>query len=288
MMVKKLVKLGLATAILGTGAVAVTPSFSVIPWIASVNYSKTTKKDALTYGVYGSILYSPIKVELQGEKFIQKYRTTSTKYSETDGTIKLHYYLGNNWDISAGYRGVDRDNPALTGSAPVKYVYVTQVGVLYYVYGQYNAGLDYYFSNYKDFKVSQYSPKIGYTFLQNDPTYGTIYGEARVDVIHISKDNITYKKDYADVTLSLEGWYNPYYAKVYATLGKNTYRVDNGGFVVYTTGDEYQYTYGLDIGYTITKNVSAKIGYSRSQFKELGALEKSYANVYSLAFTASF
>lgn len=291
-MIKKLAKMAiLASGVMVSSVVAKTPYYTLIPWVASITYPKApNKKSAITYGLYGSIYYSPIKVELQGEKFIQKYRTTSTKYSETDGTIKLHYYLGYNWDFSAGYRGVSREHPALTGTTPVKYIYITQLGVLYYVYGQYNVGLDYYFSNYKDFKVYQFSPKVGYTFLRNDPTYGTIYGELRADFIHINKDDekISKAQDYADVTLSLEGWYSAYYAKLYATLGKNTYRVDNGGFIAYTTGDEYRYTYGIDLGYTLTKNVSAKIGYSRSQFREIDATSNAYSNVYSLSISASF
>jgi|GEM_PF-4315228 len=314
--------------------------FSVTPWLAHSTYAKTAKKGAWSGGIYSSVYYYPVKVELAFDKFTQKYKDPSVeKYKERGGFVKLHYYLGNNWDLFAGYKGIwrseiqsiiystvsvyrDRNNgktptrpnaPGNPGGGQpgnpggpggkknpppqsidttkvkitslAKYIYNTHLGVLYY--NQFfNTGLTLYYTNYKDFKVYQATPKVGGYLVKGDKDFGTIYGELEVDTLRVSDKKYAYRKNYTSVKASVAGYLNKLSTKVYGRTGKIAYLVEDGG-VVYSTPAEYKYNYGIEIGYQIIPQIGVKIGASRACFQEIKGAD-SYSNTIYGTITASF
>jgi hypothetical protein len=295
-------------------------SFSVTPWGAHTIYAKSGKKSAWSGGLFATIYSYPFKAEIAADKFIQDYKDPNTsKYSETGAFLRLHYFtylFGGSWDFSIGYKGIwrsnvesmvyttittyqttnrDRWNPEeattittteITTTSLAKYIYVVQLGGLYYKLGQYNAGANLYFTNYKDYKVYQVSPKVGYYLLKRDPQYGTVYGELGVDYLHIT-NNYAFHNNYVDLRASLHGWLGKWDTKLFTVLGKNTYRVANGGATIYDTSGEYQYDYGLEIGYQFLPNLHASLGFDRACFQEIKG-EDSYSTTIYATLTASF
>ncbi|MEO1941885.1 MAG: hypothetical protein ABGW77_03230, partial [Campylobacterales bacterium] len=176
--------------------------------------------------------------------------------------------------------GVDIQKTSLA-----KYIYLATVGVMYYQYGKYNLNLDGYFTNYKDFKVYQLTPKGGYT-LWYKKGVGSLYGEVGLDYIHIT-DGAAFKDNYTDLFGKLVCSYQKYTFILKGVVGKNSYRVTDGGFSIYTGASEYKYSYGGSVGVTFGKGLSGQIGVSRSAFEQVKGYT-SYSNTISASLSYTF
>jgi len=258
---------------------------TILPYGSFIDYSKNTVKDkAYIGGVYASCLKLPYKLEVDGEFLQIKYHGAIPDYYERDLTFVGSYFIGNNYEVKLGVRNmfIDQKN----NSDDYDKVFIA--GVLYYKYLKYNVGVDYYYSSYDNFHVTQITPKLGFYFGDYYSEEGSFYFSAGLNLIKISDQiNAGTKNDtYANGDIALSNFKGPWTTTLKASLGKSTYKVAKGGFVVYNLGEEYHYSFGVDVNYKINKKSALTLGYTRSRFEEND--KKAYSNVYAASFSYNF
>ncbi len=261
--------------------------FTVMPYGSYINYTDNTIKDkAYDTGVYTSYFTSPFKLEMDGEYLDLKYKNNSNvnDYIEKDLTFVGNYFIKSNYKIKAGIRNMYINQKNNND----KYDKTLILGMLYYKYLKYNGGIETFYSTYDGFNVKQLTPHIGYYFGNYYSTEGLFYAEAKLNYIHISdrKKAGTKLNNYLNTDLKLVNSQGPWATTLKASVGKNVYKVSNGGFIVYNLGEEYHYGFGLDVSYKIDKNTSLKVGYTRSRFDENN--KKAYSNVFVASYSLSF
>ena len=271
-------------------AALITLGFSystVSPYGSFIHYSdKTTKDKAYDGGVYLSYFKSPFKLEMDGEYLDLKYKNkyNINDYIEKDLTFVGNYFIGYNYKLKAGVRNmyINQKNNNDT------YDKVLIVGILYYKYLKYNVGVDTFYSTYDGFNVKQITPHFGYNFGNYYSTEGSFYFDAKLNYIHISDKKLAGSKvnNYVNTDLKLVNSQGPWATTLKTSLGKNAYKVANGGFVVYNLGEEYHYSFGIDVSYALDKTDSIKVGYSRSKFEENN--KDAYSNVFVASYNLSF
>ena len=255
----------------------------VMPYGAFIDYSGSTTKDkAGLVGVYMSTTSSPFKLELDAEYVDIKYKDTTPNYKQTDLTVVGNYYYGKNYAYKIGIHNMFIDQKDNSD----KYDNVVFAGATYYEYLKYNVGVDVYMSTYDNFKAYQISPKYGFNFGNYYAEDGAFYAEAKLNYIHISKSGYTSKTNYTDIDLKLENYKGPWATTISGSFGKNAYKVANGGFTVYNLGEDYKYSYGLAVKYSLDKVSSVKVSYNRSKFSQSGA--DSYSNVFLVSYLRAF
>ncbi len=254
---------------------------TLLPYGAYINYTGTTNRDdAAIGGVYGAYYTAPYKVEMALEHMQISYQDATPKYKQNSVAAIIHYYLGYDWDFHVGAnllftkQGSDDD-----------YQKVYTAGVTYYKAYDYNVGADIFYSDYSGFHVWQLSPKAGKSFGEYKSALGSFYAEARVDYMHIS-DNVAKKDHYTTFNAKLQNFNGPWTTTLEGNVGKNSYRIDKGGFVVYNLGEEYKYSYGVSVARALGAKSSLKLGFTRAKFDEAG--DDAYSNVFIIAYTQSF
>ena len=257
----------------------------VMPYGAYVNYSNKAAKDkAVTGGMYLSYFKSPFKFELDPEytHITYKSKYNIPNWNQRDLTAVLHYYKGYNWDFKVGIHNIFVDQ---SGNSD-KYDKVLFGGIKYYKYLKYNMGMDYYYSTYDGFHVNQFTPKIGFNFGDYYSASGSFYAEAKLNYIKISDTNVANKDNYTNVDLKLQNYQGYWMTELFASLGKNSYKVANDGFVVYNTGGEYKYNAGINLNYYLSKTLSVKIGFSRAKYTTNN--NDVFSNTYVASISQSF
>jgi len=243
-------------------------SINLSPYGGYVNYSSEGSKDYAYYGgIYGSYFKSPYKLELDLGHLELTYKDKLIpKYKQTDLTVVGNYFIGYNVALKAGIHNIiiDQENN------PNNYDNVLFAGILYYKTYKYNFGLDVYRSDYDGFDVVQITPKYGFNFGNYKSAIGSFYAEAQLNFINISKPDITNKSDYVNLDLKLQNFNGPFTTELFASIGKNAYKVAKGGFAVYNLKEEYKYSYGASLGYGFKNGASLKTTYTRSKFSEEG------------------
>ena len=258
----------------------------IMPYGAYLDYSSNALKDnGYVLGVYGSLLKKQYKFELDAEHTLIKYKNNTglDDWKQTDLTFIANYYKGYNYAYKVGIHNIWTKQG---GNSEYDKVFI--LGGLYYQYLKYNAGADFYYSDYKDFNVYQFSPKVGINFGNYNSESGSFYAELKYNYIHIF-DNVkagTNKNKYSNFDFKLQNFKGPWTSSINLSLGKNAYKVANGGFVVYNLGEEYKYSAGVSIQYAINKDDNIKVSYSRSKYSN-GA-KNSYSNVYTLSYLRAF
>jgi len=255
----------------------------LMPYVGGIDYSKNSIK---SYGVLGGVYFSKIfkssKIEFDAEHLFIKYRDKAIdNYIQDDVSILLNY-TKSNFNLKIGNHSIFINQ----NNNPDKYDNVFILGVEFFKYLKYNAGLDYYYSKYDKFNVKQYSPYLGYTFGDYYSEYGSFYAKAQVNFINLSNKNITNKKNYFNYDLYLSNYIKNWTTTLKASFGKSVYKVTNGGFVVYNLGEEYKDSYGIDVNYQINNISSIKVGYTYSDFKENG--NNINSSVYLISYSRAF
>jgi len=259
----------------------------VMPYGSYINYSSHASKDkAVIGGIYMSYLKSPFKFELDPETTHITYKGTTQNWNQKDLTAVFHYYKGYNWNFKAGIHSMFIDQNGNNDS----YDKVLFGGILYYKYLKYNTGIDYYYSDYDHYNMKQLTPKIGFYFGNYYSDNGSFYTELKINYIRVSNqiNANTNKSHYLNEDFKLSNFKGNWTTTLKISLGKNAYKVANGGFVVYNTGEEYKHSYGIDINYALSKKENIKVGFSRSTFDENGNIKNNYANAFSISFLTSF
>ena len=256
-----------------------------MPYGSYVDYSKKISKEkAYDGGVYLSYFKWPFKVELGGEYLDIKYKSSSNinDYIEKDATFVFNNYIGKNYLIKAGIRDMFVKQDSYDNNK------VWIAGILYYEYLKYNLGVDYYYSSYNNFNVKQFTPHFGFNFGNYYSDIGSFYLDTKVNFIKISNQIKANSRDdnYVDMDIALSNYKGPWTTTLKGTFGRSSYKVSNGGFVVYNLGDEYKYSFGLDISYRFNKFNTLTIGYKRDKFiqNNIDAFSNSYLLTYSLSF----
>ncbi|MEO1923139.1 MAG: hypothetical protein ABGX25_01320, partial [Nautiliaceae bacterium] len=244
------------------------------------------KDKGYVFGVYGNYFFPKHKIEFDAEHTKIKYKedTNIDDWKQNDFTIIGHFYQGYNLAYKAGIHNI-----WVKQGDDSKYDKVFILGILYYKYLKYNAGIDLYYSDYEDnggFKIIQVSPKVGFNFGNYYSKIGSFYTEVKYNHIHLNKDNITPKDNYSNVDMKLQNFQGPWTTTLNLSFGKSAYKVANDGFVVYTTGDEYKYSAGLSVNYAISKKESIKVGYIKSKYNN--GSSNCYSNVYTLSYSRAF
>ena len=260
---------------------------NIMPYGGYIDYSSKALKDkSVVGGVYLSYFKSPFKLELDAEatKITYKDEYNIPDWNQRDLTAVFHYYKGYNWDFKAGVHNIFIDQDGNDDN----YDKVLFGGILYYKYLKYNLGVDYYYSDYDNFHVSQVSPKFGFNFGNSYSSIGSFYAEAKINYIKISNKDIagTPKNHYVNTDVKLQNFKGKWMTEIKGSFGKNAYKVANGGFVVYNLGNEYKYSAGVDVNYYLNKTTSFKIGYTKSKYEVNN--DNAYANIYTLSLSKSF
>ncbi len=253
---------------------ALAKSMSVMPYAGYLNYGGDTKKDnGNVFGVYLSYYdklpkyNSGYKIELNLERDLINYTGDIKDYDSHVVGLIGNWYYGFNYVFKIGINHLNVDN---SGVKEHGNVYI--VGANYYEYLKYNVGIDYYKTLYKSertINVNQISPYVGYNFGNYNSSVGSFYVEAKLNYIFSNKELAT-KKHYTNMDLSLSNYRGKYTTTLKMSLGKTAYKVANGGFVLYNTGDEYKNQYGLDVSYAYSKTTSLQISYNKSYFNNIG------------------
>jgi len=282
---KKLVLAGL----LGIGSLVMAQTYySVLPYVATINYSgDTTKNNGYVGGVYLSALESPYKVELDAEHTQIKYTNNTPTLNQNDFTGIIHYYQGYNLDYKVGMHHISSDDK-LTDKANI---YLA--GILYYQTLKYNAGVDLYYSDYSNLstspKIWQISPKAGVNFGNYYSKIGSFYAQAKIDYIHptSNKDENKLKSNYTSAELSLSNYKGAFTTKFSGWMGKRAFEVDNGGFIVNNLTKTQKAGAKISESYKINKKSNVKIEYSYTKFNG-DTSETAHSNTYLASYNYNF
>jgi hypothetical protein len=254
-----------------------------MPYGSYIDYSSNTLKDkARLGGIYASYYKWPVKIEMDGKILKIDYKDDIPDWNQRDFTLKGNYYYKTNWLFNAGIHNI------WTKQYENEYHYDKVIfgGIDYYKYLKYNVGVDYYYSNYKGFDVSQVTPKVGFNFGNYYSKIGSFYLEGKYNHIHISKENIAPDDTYNNFDLKLQNFKGPWTTTLKTTFGKFAYKVANDGFVVYNTGDEYKYGYGVSVNYVFKRVNSINFSFERDKFDSNN--QEAFSNIYIISFSRSF
>jgi len=258
-------------------------AYSIMPYGAYINYSSKSVKDkGYIGGIYGSVYKAPFKFELDGEHTKIKYKNNLKNWNQTDLTALVHFYKGYNYEFKIGIHNI------WSKQYNKEFDKIFIGGIQYYKYLKHNYGTDIYYSVYKNFRVYQISPYIGFNFGNYYSEIGSFYFQTKLNHIHINKSNVSNKQTYNDIDLKISNYKGPYTTTLKATFGKSTYKVANSGFVVYNLGDETKYNYGIDINYAINKQSSFKVGFYRNKLQEQNTNTDYYSNIFTLSYLRAF
>ena len=256
-------------------------SFSVMPYLSYIDYSKKASKDnAYLEGIYFSAFDSPYKFEIDAENLLIKYKGTIPDWRQQDLTLVGHYYQGYNYDYKLGAHQtfVDDGYSTYTESTFI-------LGFLYYKYLKHNVGLDYYYADYHGIKVNEGVLKGGVNFGNYYSKIGSFYAEMALNYIAIDGGSVP-KDNYFNADLKLQHFKGPWTTTLKASIGKFAYKIANGGFIIYNTSSEYKYEAGLKINYALKKTDSVAFSYTNSEYNN--GLNNVYSNTYVISYAHAF
>ena len=259
-------------------------NYTVMPYGSYIKYSANAEKDkAYLGGLYTSFSYSPFVFEIDAEHLIIKYKNNiAPDWIQNDLTLAGNYYYGSNWIGRLGIHNM------FVSQGDKHYEKTLIAGINYYQKSNYDIGTDLYYSTYPgSMKVYQISPKAGIYF-GNYNSYGLFYFQAKENYIHLkNKDDNNLRDDYFNTDLTLKYFKGPLTLALIESFGKNAYKVDNGGFVVYNTGDEYKNQTTFSAAYNLNKNSNIGVEYSRATFNE-DTINDAHSNLYMINYTYYF
>ncbi len=270
----------LSVALIVSASVAV----DIMPYGVYLDYSSNALKDkGYIVGIYGSYKTLPFKFEIDAEHTNIQYKTTISldDWKQMDLTLIANYYEGANLAYKAGIHNIW----AKQGNDS-EYNKVFILGALYYEYLKRNIGIDIYYSDYKGFHVTQFSPKVGFNFGNYNNLEGSFYMETTYNYIHIS-NNATNKNNYSNFDVKLQNFKGPWTTTLNASFGKSAYKVANGGFVVYNLEEEYKYSYGASLNYSLDKTDNIKVEFTKSRYTNTNNDDVD-SNVYSVSYLKTF
>jgi hypothetical protein len=281
---KKLVVAGL----IGLGSLVMAQTYySVLPYAGKIYYSgQTTKDNGYVGGIYLSAFQSPYKTELDIEHTRIKYKD-NTHLNQTDFTALIHYYQGYNLDYKIGIHHIISDD-SLTDRANI---YLA--GILFYKTLKYNSGVDIYYSDYSNTstspKVWQLTPKAGINFGNYYSKIGSFYAEAKVDYIHTleNKDENNLKSSYTSGELSLSNYKGAFTTKLSGWIGKRSFAIDNGGFIVNNLTNTQKFGAKFSESYKINIKSNVKIEYSYTKF-DGDTLGNAHSNTVLASYNYNF
>ncbi|WP_457560205.1 hypothetical protein [Caminibacter sp.] len=269
---------------------ALAKSITLMPFGAYLNYGGNTQKD---YGYAGGLYLSyydvipkynsGMKWELNLEDDYIHYSGVTKDYRSLVTTVIANWYYGYNWAFKAGVNHQKINN---SGSSEHSNVYIG--GINYYKYLKYNVGLDYYKTLYnkptETLNINQITPYFGFNFGNYYSKMGSFYAEMKLSYIFSNKYLAT-KKHYTTAEFYLTNYKGRFTTTLKASIGKNAYKVENGGFVFYNTGDEYKNSFGIDVAYALNKTSSLKLSYSHATFTDIG---NAHSDSIMLSYTKGF
>jgi hypothetical protein len=260
--------------------------YTSLPYLGYIKYTGTTaKKDGNVKGVYFSIFKSPWKVEFDVEGTTITYKDSTADLAQGDFSMFLTYYKGYNLAYNFGVHYIDSTDLLTDGGQ------VYKLGMLCYKSYEWNKGIDVYYSNYTNLSTSpkliQISPKIGFNFGDYYSSIGSFYVETKIDYIKVLENQAinNLSKVYRSIDLTLNNYNGKFTTSFNGWVGKRSFAVENGGFIVNNIGDEQNGGFKIAEEYKVNKVQSFKLEYSYTKFKENG---NSATRTYLLSFNYGF
>lgn len=259
--------------------------FDIVPYSAYLDYSKSVKDKGYVVGIYSSHFFkttTPFKLEVDLEHTLISYKDNTPDWKQNDITLIGNFYKGENLAFKGGihYINVRQDDVKKEDN----YIYI--IGASYYKGLKYNVGVDVFYGNYEGFHTYQVSPKAGISFGDYYSEIGSFYLESIFNYMYVS-NNEALNSNYTNIDIKFQNFKGPWTTTLKASLGKNAYKVANGGFVVYNLSNEYRNSFGVDVSYSFEKVNSIKVGYTRSEFLN-NDQKKGYANIYTISYYRAF
>ena len=256
--------------------------FDIMPYGAYLDYSNSIKNNGYIFGIYSSNFFKtiPFKLEIDLEHTLINYKDNIKNWKQNDLTFIGNFYKRNNLIFKGGIHYINVRQNILKED---NYIYI--LGVSYYKTFKYNFGIDFFYGDYKGFNTYQISPKVGINFGYYYSKIGSFYLESTLNHIYVSNDKVL-KSNYTNIDIKFQNFKGLFTTTLKASFGKSSYKVANGGFIVYNLSDEYKNSYGVDISYTFKRFYSIKVGYT---INNLNGNQNSYINnVYTISYYRTF
>jgi len=229
-------------------------------------YSDSNVKDkGYTAGFYGYLgfgLHHSFESDVEFTKI--DYKDGST-LNQTDLTFIYTNYSLKNYRLKAGFHYIISDD-RLTDRGKVFLLSAER----YKLY-RWNIGIEGTVSIYDNYNpeltVYQVCPKVGFYF-GNYYRYGSFYSETKGYYINLS-DDVGLGKNFYSVEENLFYYYKNWTGKIFGWIGKQSFAVRNGGFVVYNLSEKHKGGYGGSISYRY-KKASASLTVFNEIFEDVG------------------
>ena len=244
----------------------------VMPFTGTISYDSVSQKDhGNFYGLYLKNYnnFSKSSVELNYENDKIKYKKETTDYRQSSLSFVVNNFVAGKFKTRLGmnYINIHNQNSQTFNN------YIGIVGNEIFT-PKYSYGFNIYYAKIKSSidHSWQISPYIN-SYLFNIKNLGAVWTKIQYNYIRLSDKNAIDNKDlYSNYDVSLSN-YNPsgYTTTFKMSLGKNSYKVDNGGFVFYNTGNVIKHSYLL------SENV--QIGYKKDKFVKISVKKSNVEDI---------
>lgn len=231
----------------------------------------------LNHLVEGGVDYA--KLDFRNSSFILKQWDTTLVYSN---------FSIANWKFRGGAHYINGND------SPTNDSWIGIVGADYYVFGKGDVGLDFYYSDYKNYTpqlaVYQLTPHWGYDILKS--TKATLHSDMKLHFIGLKEDVgiANNKKKFASVEEKLSLYSGPWTFAAFGWIGEQTFAVRNDGFVVYNLAELHTGGFGGQVKYAFTESKKTDISFkfSDENFQDFSNKVPTDSLIFSLVLGISF
>ena len=259
-------------------------NFTAIPYYSYTKYSDDFKDEANGIGLFSSIYNYPHKLDFEIDYTNIKFKNYSQKYEQTEMTAVYGYFLNSNLFLKTGLHFVASDyKPSNEGLAAI-------ITGAEYKKESINYGLELFYSNYakykpKALKVVQVHPFIKKHFQPKNKKIGNFDIKADLNYIKANNSNLYQyiNSSYSSIGLNLTHNINNFSTSIFGWMGKRAFALEDGGFTLYNSNQEYNKAYGLKVKYKIKNAAFIELKYKRKKYKNYQ--KTGYSNGITTAFS---
>ncbi len=272
--------------IISTYLLAETVHSSLSTYFESKDFTNSKqKKDGVVYGVGADIHYNNSKY-----KFAYEHGDTNTKQPPLKKDLKFDklflkygYKFNDSLEMNVNYINILNDNLAITDNGRVY-----GLGATYTLNKQLALNFTQFYSDYKDFDVYQSELKIDFKTKIDaiKIKFSSITKYISLDEKNLNSFTKNSQKDYLTTALKVHAHYKTYHLGGAAYLGKRTFAVMKEGFKIQHHAMEFDRTYALGIGKTISDFV-LRFQYIYQRATEL-PIKNENVKISNLRFIANY
>lgn len=268
-------------ALITTTLLSSKTNFTAIPYYSYTKYSDDFKDEANGIGLFSSIYKYPYKLDFEVDYTNIKFKQYTPKYEQSEMSAIFNYFVNSNLLIKSGVHFVASDyKPSNEGLAAI-------ISGMQYKSNNTNYGLELFYSNYtkykpKALKIVQFHPYISKHFITDN--LGSF--DIKADINYIKPNNANLyqyiNSSYSSIGLDLTYNFKNFSTSINKWIGKRAFALEDGGFSLYNSNQEYIGAYGLTIKYKIKNRAFIELKYKYKKYKN-------YKNVgHSDGVTTSF